>query len=220
MYEGDRPVDSMKVVVGKTEMPTPIMAGMIRTAIVNPYWQVPDDLVQTNIAANVLEKGVKYLRTGGYQVLASWDEGAKPVDPKKVDWQAVHAGRAQVHVRQLPGGANFMGKVKFEFPNPMGIYLHDTPAKDLMAQDTRTFSSGCVRLEDAQRLGRWLFGGTLPTSKQPETKVALPQAVPVYITYLTAYPEAGGQVAFRSDPYKRDTTQLALADTGSAAASR
>ena len=89
-----------------------------------------------------------------------------------------------------------------------------------MAHDARQFSSGCVRLEDAPRLGRWLMGGTLPTSKRPETKVALPQPVPVYITYLTAYPEAGGQVAFRSDPYKRDTSQLALADTGGAAASR
>jgi murein L,D-transpeptidase YcbB/YkuD len=218
MYEGDRPVDSMKVVVGKTEMPTPIMAGMIRTAIVNPYWQVPDDLVQTSIASNVLEKGVKYLKGGGYQVLASWDDDAKLVNPSRVDWQAVHAGQSKVHVRQLPGGANFMGKVKFEFPNPLGIYLHDTPAKDLMAQDARQFSSGCVRLEDAQRFGRWLMGGTLPTSRKPETKVALPQAVPVYITYLTAFPEDGGQVVFRSDPYKRDDgTRLALADNGGAA---
>jgi murein L,D-transpeptidase YcbB/YkuD len=218
MYEGGTPVDSMKVVVGKTEMPTPMMAGMIRTAIVNPYWQVPDDLVQTSIAPNVLEKGVKYLRGGGYQVLASWDDNAPLVNPGRVDWQAVRSGLSKVHVRQLPGGANFMGRVKFEFPNPLGIYLHDTPAKDLMAQDARQFSSGCVRLEDAPRLGRWLMGGTLPTSKKPETKVALPQPVPVYITYLTAFPEADGQVAFRSDPYKRDSsTQLALADNGGAA---
>src|SRR6476620_11100401 len=184
----------MKVVVGKPEMPTPMMAGMIRTAIVNPYWQVPADLVQSSIAKSVLDQGVKYLRSGGYQVLSSWDEDARLVDPKTVDWKAVNAGRALVHVRQLPGGANFMGRVKFEFPNPLGIYLHDTPAKDLMAQDARQFSSGCVRLEDAPRLGRWLMGGTLPTSKKPETKVALPQPVPVYITYLTAFPEADGQV--------------------------
>ena len=62
MYENGQPVDSMKVVVGKDEMPTPMMAGFIRTAIVNPYWQVPDDLVQNSIAASVLSKGIKYLK--------------------------------------------------------------------------------------------------------------------------------------------------------------
>jgi murein L,D-transpeptidase YcbB/YkuD len=62
-----------------------------------------------------------------------------------------------VRVRQLPGGSNFMGRVKFEFPNDFGIYLHDTPEKELMAKDSRQYSSGCVRLEDAQRLGRWLM---------------------------------------------------------------
>jgi L,D-transpeptidase YcbB len=214
MYENGKPVDSMKVVVGKGEMPTPMMAGFIRTAIVNPYWQVPDDLVQTNIAANVLEKGIKYLKAEGYQVLADWSDRAPVVDPRKVDWQAVRQGLVKVHVRQLPGPTNFMGKVKFEFPNAQGIYLHDTPAKDLMAKDARQYSSGCVRLEDATRLGRWLMGGPLPSSKTPERSVPLPSPVPVYITYLTALPQADGQIAFQADPYKRDEIQLAATTSG------
>jgi len=212
MFEHGRPVDSMKVVVGKPDNQTPMMAGFIRYAILNPYWNVPEDLVRQRIAWNVLEKGLTYLKTGGYQVLPDWDASA-PMDPSLVDWQAVEDGRATVVVRQLPGGSNFMGRVKFEFPNPQGIYLHDTPEKALMRKDERTASSGCVRLEDAQRLGRWLMGKPLPRKvAEPEKRMNLPQLVPVYITYLTVFPQKTGGLAFRSDPYGRDEglTQLAV----------
>ncbi len=219
MYEDGKPVDSMRVVVGKPELQTPMMAGFIRYAILNPYWQVPDDLVQTTIADNVLKRGVGYLRSGGYQVLADWRDDAPLVDPATVDWHAVHEGRAKVHVRQLPGGSNFMGKVKFEFPNPHGIYLHDTPDKDLMNRDARQLSSGCVRMQDAAKMHRWLMGTPLPARVRggPEQVEPLPEMVPIYITYLTTLP-SGGQIAFHDDPYHRDgTTQLAAVDDGARA---
>lgn len=204
MYEKGRPVDSMKVVVGKADNQTPVMAGFIRYAILNPYWNVPDDLVAQRIAHNVLDKGPGYLKAGGYQVMTGWDDDAKVLDPATVDWPSVASGLSQVRVRQLPGADNFMGKVKFMFPNAQGIYLHDTPQKNLMLKDERQFSSGCVRLEDAARLGRWLTGKPLPTKlRKPEQRMELPQPVPVYITYLTAFPEKSG-IAFRADPYARD----------------
>lgn len=211
MYEDGRPADTMRVVVGKPEQATqtPAMAGFIRYAIVNPYWNVPGDLVRTRIAYNVLAKGQGYLQSGGYQVLSDWTEKAQPVDPGRVDWRAVEAGATPPRVRQLPGGPNFMGTVKFMFPNPQGIYLHDTPDKDLLGKDVRQLSSGCVRLEDAQRLGRWLMGKPLPRrSRTPEQRIALPEPVPIYITYLTAMPEAD-DIAFHGDVYSRD----ALGDT-------
>ncbi|HYD24392.1 MAG TPA: L,D-transpeptidase family protein [Croceibacterium sp.] len=213
MYEDGRPVDSMRVVVGKPELQTPTMAGFIRYAIVNPYWNVPADLVQNTIAANVLARGVGYLKNGGYQVFADWREGAPPLDPHNVNWTAVREGRAKVHVRQLPGGSNFMGKVKFEFPNAQGIYLHDTPDKHLLREDARQFSSGCVRLEDAARMHRWLMGQPLPTRLRgdAEQTVPLPEMVPIYITYLTAMPQ-GQQIVFHDDPYGRDGLQLAAVD--------
>lgn len=221
MYEDGRVVDSMKVVVGKPELQTPMMAGFIRYAIVNPYWNVPDDLVQKTIAANVLDKGNSYLKNGGYQVLADWRADAPLLDPAKVDWRAVHEGRAKVHVRQLPGGSNFMGKVKFEFPNAHGIYLHDTPDKHLLRLDERQLSSGCVRLEDAGKMHRWLMGKPLPSRVRgdPEQTVPLPEMVPIYITYLTAMPESR-QIVFRGDPYGRDGTQLAAVDSGRARSDR
>ena len=170
---------------------------------------VPDDLVRNNIAANVLDRGVNYLKNGGYQVLADWRPDAEVLDPKTVDWQAVHAGTARVHVRQLPGGSNFMGKVKFEFPNAQGIYLHDTPDRQLLRRDERQLSSGCVRLEDAGKMHRWLMGEALPGRvREPEKVVPLPEIVPIYITYLTAIPDCPA-ISFHDYPYGRDGRQLA-----------
>ncbi|MEO6153480.1 MAG: L,D-transpeptidase family protein [Croceibacterium sp.] len=210
MYEDNKPVDWMKVVVGKPELQTPMMAGFVRSAILNPYWNVPDDLVRTNIAQNVLANGTKWLTANGYQVFKSWDDMATPLSPAKLDWRAIRVGTAVVHVRQMPGGTNFMGKVKFEFPNPVGIYLHDTPDKALMFKEARQLSSGCVRMEDAARMHRWLMGKPLPIGlKSAEQRVALPQPVPIYITYLTAMPDGTGQIAFHADPYTRDNFQFA-----------
>ncbi len=204
MYEDGKPVDSMRVVVGKSVSQTPVMAGFIRYAIVNPYWNVPPDIVQNSIAANVVAKGVDYLQSRRYQILADWSSDPARVDPKEVDWGAVAAGDQQVRVRQLPGGSNFMGRVKFEFPNPQGIYLHDTPDKELLREEIRQLSNGCVRLEDAGRLGAWLLHKKLPKiGKQAERRIDLPQLVPVYITYLTAMP-ADHEIAFHPDIYGRD----------------
>jgi murein L,D-transpeptidase YcbB/YkuD len=131
------------------------------------------------------------------------------VDPEGVDWAAVAAGRENVWVRQLPGGDNMMGDVKFMLPNQLGIYLHDTPRKSDFARSNRMLSSGCVRVEDARRLARWIFrGGTIfDGNLTPDKRVDLPEPVPVYITYLTAVPEAG-EIRFQKDVYKRDPALL------------
>jgi murein L,D-transpeptidase YcbB/YkuD len=214
MYDGDKVVDTMKVVVGNPELgETPMMAGWIRWAIENPYWEVPNDITQKEIAPNVLKSGVRYLKAHGYQVLAGWDSDSPVLDPNSVDWQAVHDGALQVHLRQLPGGENFMGKVKFEFPNPKGIYLHDTPAKQLMKQDARQLSHGCIRMENAAKMHMWLMGEPYPANAAPEEKVPLDKPVPIYVTYLTAIPAGSGEIVFHDDPYGRDgDVRLATAD--------
>jgi len=121
-----------------------------------------------------------------------------------VDWHAVADGKMQVRVRQLPGPANSMGHLKFGFQNDDDIYLHDTPSKDLFAQDDRNLSHGCIRLEDAERLGRWLMGREPETaSTEPEQHELLPTPVPIYVTYLTAQVN-DGQLSFVDDTYGRD----------------
>jgi len=208
MYEDGRAVDSMKVVVGKLDTQTPQMAGYLRYAVLKPYWNVPENLVQKTIAPNVVRMGIGYLRTRGYEVLSDWTENAQLLDPTTIDWRAVASGSQTVRVRQKPGGANSMGEVKFEFPNPQGIYLHDTPEKQYMLRDVRQLSNGCVRLEDAQRFGRWLLGGAMPQAGQaPEQRVDLQQPVPLYITYLTVQP-VENQLNSGRDPYGLDGAAL------------
>ena len=204
MVENGRIADTMRVVVGKPSAPTPMMASTIYYATVNPYWHVTDELVQSLIAPNVLKQGVSYLKSHGYELFTSYADDALKLSPDKVDWKAVAAGRATVEVRQLPGPANSMGQLKIGFPNAQDIYLHDTPNKGVFAASDRDLSHGCIRLEDAPRLERWLLGAEAPATDQPEHHVLLPTPVPIYITYLTAHGE-DGQLTFVDDVYGRDS---------------
>ena len=92
------------------------------------------DISARKLAPKVLKEGRAYLNRQGYQVLSSWGENAKVIDPMTIDWKAVVAGKAYVRMRQKPGPANSMGKMKFMFPNKQGIWLHDTPEKDVLEE--------------------------------------------------------------------------------------
>jgi murein L,D-transpeptidase YcbB/YkuD len=181
-----------------------MMAGLIRFAALNPYWIVPPDLVTKNIAPEVIAAGAGILKKKGYEVLSDWSDDAQPIDPNRVDWAAVAAGQVNLPMRQLPGPANMMGAMKFMFPNELGVYLHDTPSKDLFGLADRRHSAGCVRLQDARRLAQWLFGRVpTPRGSAPEQHVPLTRPVPVYITYLTASANGSG-IVFQDDFYGRD----------------
>jgi murein L,D-transpeptidase YcbB/YkuD len=201
-YEAGRQKGVMRVVVGKPQTPTPMLAGMLHYAILNPYWNVPVDLVQTSVAPRVLAG--QSLASQHFEALSDWSASATLVKAGDIDWPAVAAGRQEVRVRQLPGPGNAMGRVKFLFPNDLGIYLHDTPDRALFRAADRHFSNGCIRLEDAAKLGQWLLGKPLRNAKTPEQAVALPVPVPVFLTYLTVADSGDGSIGFRADVYGRD----------------
>jgi murein L,D-transpeptidase YcbB/YkuD len=218
MLEDGKAVDSMKVVVGKTTSPTPLLAGTIHYVTFNPYWHILDEVALRKVAPVVIKRGVSYLKAARYEVVTDWNSDSAPVDPKSIDWKGVAAGTANVHIRQLPGPNNMMGAVKFWFENDFGIYLHDTPHKELFAKPKRNFSLGCVRLEHAGRLAQWLFGrDASPPGGIPEQHVQLDKGVPVFITYLTAN-VAGGQLAFADDVYGLDPAQTGAASATAASA--
>ena len=187
MMEDGRVQDSMRVIVGKPETPTPELKSVINYETLNPYWHVTADLAQTLIAPRVLKDGNAYLTDRGYEVVSGWGPDARVLPPDGVDWKAVAAGTVRVFVRQRPGPANSLGRFKFDLPNGGGIYLHDTPKKELFAQDARNLSHGCVRLEDAQRLARWLLGKDPPAASAPEANILLPRPVPIMISYLDSH---------------------------------
>lgn len=213
MYENGRPVDSMVVVVGKPKWPTPMLAAYIRYAALNPYWYVPSDLAGEDVGQFVVKQGLPYLDKMGYEIVSDWTPHPTIIDPKTIDWQGVVDGKVDVMIRQKPGPQNFMGRMKFMFPNDFGVYLHDNPRRELFLKSSRYFSGGCVRLEDAPRLGRWLFGHDLDwQSAGTEQPVPLATPVPVFITYLTAMPD-GASIAYFDDVYGRDAAKVAA--TGS-----
>jgi murein L,D-transpeptidase YcbB/YkuD len=204
LFENGQPVDSMKVIVGTNQLPTPLIASMMYYVTYNPYWHAPDHLVRKTIAPTVLRQGMKYLKSHGYHVIDEWSEDAKEIDATTVDWKAAAAGTSHLLVRQDPGPLNSMGSLKFPFPNPEGIYLHDTPGKDLFGKDVRNLSNGCVRVEDARRLGRWLLGqDPVAPGTDPEIRVQLPQGVPIVLTYLTAE-VTDGKLTYLNDIYGWD----------------
>jgi murein L,D-transpeptidase YcbB/YkuD len=212
MYENGRVVDQMRVVAGRPDpiAQTPMMSAYIRFLVLNPYWNSPPDITARKLAPKVLAGGRAYLKRQGYELMSDWSDHARVLDPMSVNWHNVVDGKVQVRLRQKPGPANSMGKMKFMFPNQQGIWLHDTPEKEKIEDAARLESNGCVRLEDAARFARWLFNGKAPSPKgaRAEQKVNLPQPVPLYITYLTAVP-SGTSIVYVDDFYGRDRTRIA-----------
>lgn len=203
-YQAGKEVGSMKVVVGAQATQTPLLVGSLNYAIVNPYWNVPDYLIRDNVARKILSG--RTLASMHMEALSDWSATPAVLDPATLDWQAIATGQQEIRLRELPGPHNSMGAVKFVFPNDHGIYLHDTPNRDLFSKDDRHFSNGCIRLEKAWVLGRWMMGKALddrPKSKAPEIAIPMAATVPVYLTYLTVMRSKDG-VSIRPDVYGLD----------------
>ena len=208
LFDRDRKVDSMRVIVGSEKTKTPMMAVLMRNAKANPYWNVPPELVKSLTAKKVKEQGISYFRNFHYEVLSDWGPNADLVEPASLNWKSIASSKKlpTIRVRQKPGPWNSMGEMKFEMPNDYGIYLHDTPLKEKFAGD-RWISNGCVRLEDYRRFAGWVFGRMPVESSQAEQYLPLPKPVPIYMTYLTVEATASG-VMFRPDPYGFDALAM------------
>lgn len=204
LYQDGQVVDSMKVITGTEELPTPLIASYMYYITYNPYWHAPDHLVRKTIAPNMLHLGMGYLKSHGYHVIADWSETPTVIDPGTVDWKGAAAGTVHLKIQQDPGPLNSMGILKFPFPNPQDIYLHDTPDHAKFNLANRNLSNGCVRVEDAKRLGTWLLGHEpVSPGSTPETRVQLPRPTPIYLTYITAQVR-DGKLSYLPDLYGWD----------------
>jgi L,D-transpeptidase YcbB len=204
LYQDGQPLDSMKIITGTEELPTPLIASYMYYITYNPYWHAPDHLVRKTIAPNFLRGGMTYLKSHGYHVIEDWSENPTIIDASKIDWKAAAAGTLHLKIMQDPGPLNSMGILKFPFPNPQDIYLHDTPDHAKFALANRNLSNGCVRVEDAKRLGRWLLGhDPVSPGSTPELRVQLPQPTAIYLTYITAQVR-DGKLTYLPDLYGWD----------------
>jgi murein L,D-transpeptidase YcbB/YkuD len=206
LYQDGQRVDSMKVITGMEQLPTPLIASYMYYITYNPYWHAPDHLVRKTIAPNFLHGGMTYFKSHGYHVIEDWSEHPTVIDPTSVDWKGAAAGKVHLKIQQDPGPLNSMGILKFPFQNPEDIYLHDTPDHAKFALANRNLSNGCVRVEDAKRLGRWLLGhDPVSPGSEAELRVQLPQPTRIYLTYITAQAK-DGKLSYLPDLYGWDRT--------------
>jgi murein L,D-transpeptidase YcbB/YkuD len=200
----------MRVVVGKKDTPTPIFNDRMTYVVFSPYWNVPPDIANNETLPEVL-KDPGFLDRTNMEVI---DKDGNLVDPSSIDL----TDPTQYRFRQRPGGDNSLGLVKFMFPNQYNVYLHDTPAESLFARASRSFSHGCVRVEQPEKLARYVLGDQPDWTDVKiveamhygeERTVKLKTPIPVYITYLTARVSSDGLVQFRKDVYDVDSAQSA-----------
>ncbi|MCO7245686.1 L,D-transpeptidase family protein [Halomonas sp. Mc5H-6] len=193
-----------RVVVGSPQRATPVIQSAITHLTLNPSWTIPPTILREDILPRVRED-IDYLAEENIQVV---DFDGNPVDAAEVDWQRP----GSVMLRQVAGSANPLGSVVVRFPNDHMIYLHDTPAQGLFQRHQRALSSGCVRVEGVTQFAQLLLEDTgstaqvasLVASSQSDRQLSLPRRVPIALHYLTAWPNAEGEVEFRTDIYGHD----------------
>jgi murein L,D-transpeptidase YcbB/YkuD len=192
VFEGDRPVKSMRAVTGRPGDETPMLQSNIHSIVINPPWNVP-----TSIATRELwpkERANKgYLKAHDFKIIGTPATGQR--------------------LQQAAGPTSALGRLKFDFDNPFSVYLHDTPSRAKFSSYSRLASHGCVRLEKPLDLAelvlkddpKWTDGAVQAAiDAGPTQRVALPQQVAVYLLYWTAFASGNGQMNFRDDPYGWD----------------
>ncbi|MCH8168006.1 MAG: L,D-transpeptidase family protein, partial [Proteobacteria bacterium] len=212
LIENGEPRFATRTVVGKPgRFQTPEFNDQLDFIVVNPFWNLPYSIASREILP-LLQEDPGYLEQNNMELLDS------DLPASEIDWSQVTRRTFPGRLRQLPGPDNALGAVKFMFPNEHAIYMHDTPAQRLFAYDRRAFSHGCVRLQDpigfAHLLLSWQDDDPVGTfarlrAYEDERWVRVRQAIPVYVTYRTAWLDAGGTRQFRADVYRRDREVMA-----------
>jgi len=201
-----------RIIAGKTERPTPTVRAAIKALNFFPYWRVPESVATLDLIPRLV-KDPEFLRKEQIRVLAGTYNGPE-IDPHNIDWSQADA--AKLKFRQDQGPLNALGLVRLDMPNEHGVYMHDTPAKDLFDRPVRALSAGCVRVQDVFSLVEWVAryepGWERPGRVQEvlasgnASDLNLTQPVSVYFAYITAWAEPDGTIQFRPDIYARDGT--------------
>ncbi len=202
VYRDDQPALAMKAVSGRPDDATPMLTSQIQSIVFNPPWHVPQSIAQKEIWPKAhRDKG--YLARNQYEV-KRLDDGA-------------------LHIVQKAGPKSALGRFKFDFPNPFGVYLHDTPAQAGFSRTNRLASHGCVRLEHPEAFADLLLQGDAEwppervqqiVTTEDTVRAPLPSPIPVFILYWTAFVDGAGHVEFRNDAYDWDRKLLNLVAAG------
>ena len=209
--ENDRVARRYRVIVGKTEKPSPTLVADITSVNLNPTWTVPSSIAKTEISAH-MRKDPGYLSRMHMDVL-DWRD--TPIDPASVDWSGNHT--PNFTVRQQSGTWNALGAVKIDMPNPYSVYMHDTNQRNLFSDDYRFDSHGCSRVDNVRDLAAWLLKDVPQWSRSAidaaiatgeRRDVHLPKKMPVAWIYLTGWMTKDETIQFRADIYDQDQQLL------------
>ncbi|MFM9849275.1 MAG: murein L,D-transpeptidase [Hyphomicrobiaceae bacterium] len=217
VVENGKVIHAERIVVGKSDTQTPIFSDQMEQIIFHPFWGVPDSIKRNELQPNLAAGGAILARQG-----LKVQHRGRDIDPSSVDWQT--ADMRNFHIYQPPGPSNVLGVVKFRFPNKHDVYFHDTSQKSLFSASVRTFSHGCMRVQNPLRLAELLLAHDRNMPRERVQALASPGApkdnqinlnnrFPVHITYFTATVEDDGKTTYRSDIYGHEE-RIALALEG------
>lgn len=213
MLDGER-AWSTRTQVGKRQRPTPTFKSVIDAIMTNPPWTVPPTIFREDMLPQ-LQTDPDYLQRQQMHVI---DRSGRPVDSATVDWRQASAVDFAYRLRAGPGAGNPLGRMKFLMPNPYQIFLHDTPSKHLFDSDTRAFSSGCIRVQQPDKLAEFLVDRQPDNSQErlqaalagKQTRyIGLDRPLPVVVMYATIDLDAAGELAIARDLYDKDAQVLA-----------
>jgi murein L,D-transpeptidase YcbB/YkuD len=213
VMEGDTPALAMRVIVGQPDTPTPLFSDEMTYVVFSPYWNIPETILRDETLPRVMNDP-DFLRRNNMEVVGT----SGTIDPESVDWSDPEATQA-IRFRQRPGPDNALGLVKFIFPNHFSIYLHDTPGDRLFFREKRTFSHGCIRIENPMAMARYVLGDQPEWTEAriehamhagSERTARLIKPLPVHIGYWTAWVEPDGSVRYTDDPYGIDAVHASL----------
>ena len=221
LIEDDTIVWQSRVVIGLPEHETQEFSDVMTHLIINPVWHVPRSISTTEYLP-IIKENPEFLEDNDMTLIVRGTD--QKIDPSLIDMSQFEPDNFPFMIKQNPSNINALGVVKFMFPNEFNIYMHDTPMKELFFKDERTFSHGCVRVQDPFQFAFNLlkyqeaepqkkFQKFLQTKK--ESQINLEEPIPVNLTYRTVFFGDYGQPQFRSDIYGRDAVVfMALRDMG------
>ena len=209
VIENDSVAFRSKAIVGKPDKKTPVFSSVMRYIVLNPEWVIPPGILKDEIIPAMI-KDSSYLARHNMKI---YDREGNIVEAAAIDLAELSPADFRYTIRQEPGRNNPLGDIKFIFPNPFSVYIHDTPSKSLFQRSKRIFSHGCIRIDRAHELAQFLLRdnpewdpGQIKKAidSQKEKIIILPEPIPVHILYLTAQADNEGNAYFSRDIYDRD----------------
>ena len=212
-------IHTERVIVGKRDTQTPVFSQDIEQVIFHPFWGIPESIKRNDVLPSLARGSSRLLERYNLRI----QRGGRDIDPASIDWAT--ADIRNFHVYQPPGPTSVLGVMKFRFPNKHDVYMHDTPTKQLFNAEVRTFSHGCVRVREPQRLAELLLAEDQgwPAARiaaainggPQNNQINLTRKIPVHMTYFTAMVNPSGELRLFPDVYGHEQ-RIALGMDGKA----